>query len=39
MQVILFQQVPTMSEMIDMWKKKKETPFGILCSWTLAKAR
>ncbi|RWR84370.1 traB domain-containing-like protein [Cinnamomum micranthum f. kanehirae] len=30
-------QVPTMSEMIDMWKKKKETPFGILCSWTLAK--
>lgn len=38
MQVILFQQVPTMSEMIDMWKKKKMNPFGILYSWFLAKA-
>eukprot|EP00268_Persea_americana_P017869 TRINITY_DN18714_c0_g1_i6.p1 TRINITY_DN18714_c0_g1~~TRINITY_DN18714_c0_g1_i6.p1 ORF type:complete len:428 (+),score=67.16 TRINITY_DN18714_c0_g1_i6:85-1368(+) len=30
-------QVPTMSEMIDMWKKKKMNPFGILYSWFLAK--
>ncbi|KAG6512036.1 hypothetical protein ZIOFF_030127 [Zingiber officinale] len=31
-------QVPTMSEMIDMWKKKKMNTFGILYSWFLAKA-
>ncbi|XP_042424010.1 traB domain-containing protein-like [Zingiber officinale] len=30
-------QVPTMSEMIDMWKKKKMNTFGILYSWFLAK--
>lgn len=38
MQVFLFQQVPTMSEMIDMWKNKKMNTFGILYSWFLAKA-
>lgn len=30
-------QVPTMNEMIDMWKKKKMNTFGILYSWFLAK--
>ncbi|XP_038981847.1 uncharacterized protein LOC103717701 isoform X3 [Phoenix dactylifera] len=30
-------QVPTLSEMIDMWKKKKMNTFGILYSWFLAK--
>ncbi|KAH7675690.1 TraB/PrgY/GumN family protein [Dioscorea alata] len=30
-------KVPTMSEMIDMWKKKKMNTFGILYSWFLAK--
>ncbi|CAD5190316.1 unnamed protein product [Musa acuminata subsp. malaccensis] len=30
-------QVPTVSEMIDMWKKKKMNTFGILYSWFLAK--
>ncbi|XP_038975786.1 traB domain-containing protein isoform X2 [Phoenix dactylifera] len=30
-------KVPTVSEMIDMWKKKKMNTFGILYSWFLAK--
>ncbi|CAD6271685.1 unnamed protein product [Miscanthus lutarioriparius] len=30
-------QVPTMNEMIDMWKNKKMNTFGILYSWFLAK--
>ncbi|KAJ0966097.1 hypothetical protein J5N97_027235 [Dioscorea zingiberensis] len=30
-------QVPTMNEMVDMWKKKKMNTFGILYSWFLAK--
>ncbi|KAL6609708.1 hypothetical protein ACP70R_039677 [Stipagrostis hirtigluma subsp. patula] len=30
-------QVPTINEMIDMWKKKKMNTFGILYSWFLAK--
>ncbi|KAJ3687029.1 hypothetical protein LUZ61_016193 [Rhynchospora tenuis] len=30
-------EVPTMSEMFDMWKNKKANPFGILYSWFLAK--
>ncbi|CAN6327726.1 unnamed protein product [Urochloa humidicola] len=30
-------QVPTMNEMIDMWKKKKMNTFGILYGWFLAK--
>ncbi|KAL6839239.1 hypothetical protein ACP4OV_030911 [Aristida adscensionis] len=30
-------QVPTMNEMIDLWKKKKMNTFGILYSWFLAK--
>ncbi|XP_062181464.1 uncharacterized protein LOC133885738 [Phragmites australis] len=30
-------QVPTMNEMIDMWKKKKMNTFGIIYSWFLAK--
>ncbi|WOL06059.1 traB domain-containing protein [Canna indica] len=30
-------QVPTMTEMMDMWKKKKMNAFGILYSWFLAK--
>ncbi|TVU20052.1 hypothetical protein EJB05_36239, partial [Eragrostis curvula] len=30
-------QVPTMNEMIDMWKKEKMNTFGILYSWFLAK--
>ncbi|KAG8086017.1 hypothetical protein GUJ93_ZPchr0010g9021 [Zizania palustris] len=30
-------QVPTLNEMIDMWKKKKMNTFGILYSWFLAK--
>lgn len=30
-------QVPTINEMIDMWKKKKANTFGILYSWFLAK--
>ncbi|OVA11162.1 SWAP/Surp [Macleaya cordata] len=30
-------EVPTMREMIDMWKKKKMNTFGILYSWMLAK--
>lgn len=30
-------QVPTMNEMIDMWKKKKMNIFGIIYSWFLAK--
>lgn len=29
-------QVPTMNEMLDMWKKKKMNTFGILYSWFLA---
>ncbi|GMG98671.1 hypothetical protein Nepgr_000511 [Nepenthes gracilis] len=29
-------KVPTMSEMVDMWKKK-QNPFGIIYSWFLAK--
>lgn len=33
----LFPQVPTMNEMIDMWKNKKMNTFGILYSWFLAK--
>ncbi|KAE8814570.1 hypothetical protein D1007_08087 [Hordeum vulgare] len=32
-------QVPTMNEMIDMWKKKKMNTFGILYSWFLAKLK
>ncbi|KAI3895025.1 hypothetical protein MKX03_031262 [Papaver bracteatum] len=30
-------EVPTMKEMIDVWKKKKMNTFGILYSWLLAK--
>ncbi|RZC65574.1 hypothetical protein C5167_009266 [Papaver somniferum] len=30
-------EVPTMKEMIDIWKKKKMNTFGILYSWLLAK--
>lgn len=30
-------QVPTMNEMIDMWKKNKMNTFGIIYSWFLAK--
>lgn len=30
-------QVPTISEMFDMWKKKKANTFGILYSWFLSK--
>ncbi|KAJ4981168.1 hypothetical protein NE237_032005 [Protea cynaroides] len=30
-------QVPTMKEMVDMWKKKNMNTFGILYSWFLAK--
>ncbi|ONK74710.1 uncharacterized protein A4U43_C03F9340 [Asparagus officinalis] len=30
-------QVPTMSEMIDMWKSKRMNMFGIIYSWFLAK--
>ncbi|MCL7028069.1 hypothetical protein MKW94_022503, partial [Papaver nudicaule] len=30
-------EVPTMKEMIDMWRKKKMNTFGILYSWLLAK--
>ncbi|KAK8968055.1 hypothetical protein KSP40_PGU016830 [Platanthera guangdongensis] len=30
-------KVPTVNEMIDMWKKKKSNTFGILYSWFLAK--
>ncbi|KAG0472494.1 hypothetical protein HPP92_017040 [Vanilla planifolia] len=30
-------KVPTVHEMIDMWKKKKMNTFGILYSWFLAK--
>ncbi|KAJ3674919.1 hypothetical protein LUZ60_005535 [Juncus effusus] len=30
-------EVPTMSEMFEMWKTKKANPFGILYSWFLAK--
>lgn len=33
----LFPQVPTMNEMIDMWKKNKMNTFGIIYSWFLAK--
>ncbi|KAJ4977134.1 hypothetical protein NE237_002240 [Protea cynaroides] len=30
-------QVPTMKEMVDMWRKKNANVFGILYSWFLAK--
>lgn len=33
----LLNEVPTMSEMFDMWKNKKANTFGILYSWFLAK--
>lgn len=35
--LILLGQVPTMAEMVDMWKKENNL-FGVLYSWFLAKA-
>lgn len=34
--IYVVHQVPTVGEMVDMWKKKHNT-FGILYSWFLAK--